>query len=110
MFDEQLIKNLSREINKYLMQAPRQFPSGPFPHIFCDDGTEISVQAGKYLHSLPKDDEGPWTHVEVYLESPKFLQITSSEIASYTPIDDLAIEILMHSRKSLSFKSGNLLL
>ena len=33
--------------------------------IWCADQTSLSVQAGQYLYSQPRDDAGPYTHVEV---------------------------------------------
>ena len=42
---------------------------GPFkratPHVLCADGESLSVQAGYYLYSTPKDNVGPYTEVEV---------------------------------------------
>lgn len=35
------------------------------PRIVCADGFSVSVQAGELLYSRPRDDYGPWTHVEV---------------------------------------------
>lgn len=29
------------------------------------DGTELSVQTGRAAYCSPRDDAGPWTHVEV---------------------------------------------
>ncbi len=34
------------------------------PKIHCNDGTIISVQASSMHWSIPKDDVGPYTHVE----------------------------------------------
>jgi hypothetical protein len=87
------------------MQSPRSFPEGPVPHIFCEDGIEISVQAGKFMHSIPKNDIGPWTHVEIYIEHPILLKTDENNISHYTPIEDLAKEIIMHSKKKLTFFS-----
>ena len=33
--------------------------------IECADGTSLSVQVGSSLYCNPRNDEGPWTHVEV---------------------------------------------
>lgn len=33
--------------------------------IECADGFNLSVQAGEYLYSNPREDRGPWSHVEV---------------------------------------------
>ena len=37
----------------------------PAARIVCADGESLSVQAGSYLYSTPKDNEGPYTEVEV---------------------------------------------
>lgn len=29
------------------------------------DGTSLSIQAGQNLYCTPRENEGPWTHVEV---------------------------------------------
>lgn len=36
------------------------------PHITCKDGTALSVQASDAHYCSPKDDNGPWTSVEVW--------------------------------------------
>jgi len=33
--------------------------------ITCLDGTELSVQTGDTLYCTPRDNYGPWSHVEV---------------------------------------------
>lgn len=37
----------------------------PIPHIRCEDGTTLSVQAGEHLYCAPRNNEGPWVEVEV---------------------------------------------
>jgi hypothetical protein len=37
----------------------------PTPRIICKDGFTLSVQAGKLLYSNPRQDRGPYSHVEV---------------------------------------------
>ena len=41
------------------------------PRIVCADGFNVSVQVGKYLYSTPREDAGPWTHVEVGFPSER---------------------------------------
>ncbi len=36
-----------------------------FPSIQCKDGTTLSVQASQSHYSTPRQDKGPYTHVEV---------------------------------------------
>lgn len=66
------------------------------PRIECMDGESISVQAGRYLYSTPRTDEGPWTAVEVGYPSvspgPAILEYTEtpdmpcSSVYGYVPI------------------------
>ena len=35
------------------------------PRIFCNDGFSLSVQASRDHYSIPRNNEGPYTHVEV---------------------------------------------
>lgn len=51
-------------------------------HIKCNNGTVISVQAGKNWYSLPKDDIGPYTHVEYC-----FIDDNITNVYGYIPID-----------------------
>lgn len=41
------------------------------PHVRCKDGFRMSVQAGTYLYSTPREDQGPWTHVELGFPSKR---------------------------------------
>ena len=38
---------------------------GPRNHIECNDGTTLSVQVGDGLYCTPRNNEGPWSLVEV---------------------------------------------
>lgn len=44
--------------------------------VVCADGTSLSVQAGWHAYCHPRDDEGPYTHVEVGFPSiaPPFVE------------------------------------
>jgi len=35
------------------------------PRVTCADGTTLSVQSGEYLYSTPRNNRGPYSHVEV---------------------------------------------
>ena len=37
----------------------------PMAKIVCKDGFSVSVQVGSMLYSSPRNDQGPWTEVEV---------------------------------------------
>ena len=35
-----------------------------YPRIVCADGASVSIQAGTGIYSTPRDNRGPYTHVE----------------------------------------------
>ena len=35
------------------------------PEIVCKDGTTLSVQASEFHYCTPRDNKGPYTHVEI---------------------------------------------
>lgn len=35
-----------------------------YERVRCADGANVSVQAGAYLYSTPRDNQGPYTHIE----------------------------------------------
>lgn len=41
------------------------------PRLILQDGVSLSVQAGEHNYSLPRDDKGPYTKVEVGFPSEK---------------------------------------
>ena len=53
-----------QDINRWLINAPRR-RSTIRPPIVCRDGFRMSVQASSNHYCSPREDEGPWTHVEV---------------------------------------------
>lgn len=68
----------------------------PVAAITCRDGARFSIQAGDYVYCTPRNNSGPWTHVEVMpLDSPptKF-ECEDGDVAAYVPIEDVAAEIL----------------
>jgi hypothetical protein len=97
-------------INDYLRTSPvhnlgtTTFKE-PVNHITCKDGTRISVQASKGHYCEPRDDNGPWTHVEVMMaEDPVYFDIddADSNIAAYVPIESVAKEILYRGNARLT--------
>tara|TARA_A100001515_G_scaffold95226_1_gene76329 strand:- start:295 stop:618 length:324 start_codon:yes stop_codon:yes gene_type:complete len=42
-----------------------------FPRIQCNDGFNLSVQARAFCYCSPRNDEGPWTAVEVGFPSER---------------------------------------
>lgn len=47
----------------------------PTPQVTCMDGTTLSVQVGSSLYCQPRDNNGPYTHVEVGYPSKPFEQL-----------------------------------
>jgi len=50
-------------INDYLVQ--NRDSSGMAKHVRCKDGFRVSVQTSQFHYCLPREDVGPWTHVEL---------------------------------------------
>lgn len=40
------------------------FPRKVYPRIVCADGASVSIQAGGYIYSTPRDNYGSYTHIE----------------------------------------------
>ena len=40
------------------------------PIVKCADGSEFSIQASKHHYCEPRNDEGPYLSVEIYIKSP----------------------------------------
>jgi hypothetical protein len=69
----------------------------PVAAITCRDGAKFSIQAGDYLYCTPRNNIGPWTHVEVMpLDSmPTKFECEPDDVAAYVPIEDVAAEIVL---------------
>lgn len=76
------------------------------PSLSCTDGTHLSVQAGDSLYCTPRDNNGPWTHVEVgypsvdpgpllleYAENPDHPTAT---VFAYVPVHIVQLFIAAH--------------
>ena len=79
----------------------------PVTAITCRDGAQFSVQAGDYLYCIPRNNAGPWTHVEVMplssKSTPTKFECDDGDVAGCVPIEDVAAEIL--SRGFLAIES-----
>lgn len=58
------------------------------PHVCCMDGTTMSVQVGNGLYCTPRDNNGPYTHVEVGYPSKVFKQLYDFMEGSVADGDD----------------------
>lgn len=70
----------------------------PVSAVTCRDGTVFSVQAGAYLYCTPRNNKGPWTHVEVMTITDgvtplNWDQDAGDQLAGYVPIEAVAREI-----------------
>jgi hypothetical protein len=70
----------------------------PASAITCRDGTVFSVQASEFTYCKPRNNTGPWTHVEVMTISEGVVALNweqdDSGIGAYVPIESVAQEIL----------------
>ena len=65
--------------------------------IVCQDGASLSVQASRHTYCTPRDDKGPYTHVEVgfpshtFPEAAKYKEDTESNdedtVFAYVPVE-----------------------
>ena len=71
----------------------RSQSTGQVPRIECDDGLVMSVQASSMHYCTPRDNVGPWTHVEIGYPSrviPELAQYGEqgySSVYAYVPIE-----------------------
>jgi hypothetical protein len=89
------------------------------PRHKCKDGTTLSIQVGKYLYCTPRNDEGPYTHVEVgYIrdsngidvEPPaswnKYRDGEGSSVFGYVPLQLVQAFLDSHGGALYSFITG----
>lgn len=58
------------------------------PRMIAADGFSMSVQANEYAYCLPRDNEGPYTHVECGFPSSKPLTQALLDYAELCGTDD----------------------
>lgn len=64
--------NISEYIMKNSLSNSKKSPGySGVDRIVCHDDFSISIQAGAYLYSAPRRNEGPWTAVECGYPSSK---------------------------------------
>ena len=104
--------NTLERLQQYLLTAPVEGVSpgrvrrGTLSRIKCRDGESISVQAGEYLYSDPRQDEGPWWKVECGFPSaqphPELMSYAEDKdkplqtVYGYVPIEVVADFIDLH--------------
>lgn len=66
----------------------------------CRDGFSVSVQASSYHYCIPRDDKGPYTHVEVGLPSEDCPTLKpyrdSADVYAYVPVGVVWEILLAH--------------
>ena len=80
----------------------------PVSAITCGDGTRFSVQASEFTYCQPRNNLGPWTHVEVMTltentEPRHWSHDAGDGLAGYVPIEAVALEII--DRRGLALTS-----
>lgn len=90
------------------------------PRIICEDGASISIQAGRHCYSSPRQDHGPYTHVEVGFPSHPFPEAEeykedksvddSETVFAYVPIHLVEEWIVKHGGvKEMLYKNNDVL-
>lgn len=59
-----VLRNGRHDESLFVVGRGYSFPRH-LPRIECADGFHLSAQASELHYSTPRDDTGPWTHVEV---------------------------------------------
>lgn len=111
--NDSVVAIMVNHITQHLMTSPVHSIGSttfkePVSHITCKDGTTLSVQASKYHYCKPREDTGPWTHVEVmttgatpiYFDTDE--DMDDSNLSAYVPIESVAREILYRGNASLT--------
>lgn len=78
------------QLQNHLISAVFQLDNGlsfkdSTPRLVLKDGTTVSVQASRYHYCTPRDDSGPYTHVECGFPS----KVPSDEMLKYAEITDI---------------------
>lgn len=91
------VASIEHGLQDHLQNSPREWAGAPVSHITCGDGTVMSVQAGRYHYCEPRDNVGPWTHVEVMLINKdvklRHFEVDEDGIGGGVPLRALAQEI-----------------
>ena len=91
---DRLQKHLATEITTQLGTPYKMLADS----VKCADGTTLSVQASKYHYCTPRDNQGPYTAVEVWCVSSDVTEFEYSEEdpSAYVPIEDVVRFIENH--------------
>lgn len=73
--------------------------------IRCRDGFSVSVQASRFHYCLPRDNRGPWTHVELGFPTRRLPSLAeyrdgsapdTKNVFGYVPIEKVAEVLVWH--------------
>jgi hypothetical protein len=89
------------ELQDHIKRGTRR----PVDRIKCADGFSISVQASSTHHCTPRNDIGPYTHVEIGFPSE-----VEPELLPYRegPDEIVYVQVPIHSALALINKHGGL--
>ena len=97
---EQVVEALQAHLNTAeVVGIPGRSFRMPVAAITCGDGTEFSVQASEFTYCQPRNNEGPWTHVEVMtltegVEPEHWSHDAGDQLAGYVPLEAVAREVI----------------
>lgn len=104
------VPEIMQALQNHLQTGTREWAGAPVSHVTCGDGTVLSVQAGRYHYCEPRNNEGPWTHVEVTLISNnvplRYFDVDDDGIAGGVPLRAVAHEV--YSRGSIKLDKSTL--
>jgi hypothetical protein len=105
---EQVVEALQAHLNtaEVVGMSDRNFRM-PVSAITCGDGTEFSIQASEFTYCRPRNNLGPWTHVEVMTLTegavPEYwTQDAGDQLAGYVPLEAVAKEIIKRAGLQLT--------
>ncbi len=87
--------NTLEKLQKHLATEIRIICGYPYKNIakyvVCTDNVTLSVQASETHYSIPRDNEGPYTHVEVWCVSAPVTEFeySNEEPSGYVPIESV---------------------
>lgn len=92
---EEIVSALQAHLSSATVVRGHRYPVSA---VTCRDGATFSVQAGDYLYCTPRNNVGPWTHVEVMTISEdvtprNWEQDAGDQLAGWVPIEAVACEI-----------------
>lgn len=104
------IRQVIEDITRHLSSAKIRFGRRhPVEWITCGDGTVLSVQAGEFLYCQPRNNQGPWSHVEIMPVTsgfqPRYIAdepVEEGDVYGYVPIEKLAQEIISRGNLQLT--------